>query len=85
MKDLGVAILGHRRKLLNAIAILQAEIGCPSAVRRASGDRQSRRGHRRAPPRHRNVLGPLRFDGALRTYGPGGPTRHHFGLSEMRR
>lgn len=27
LKDLGVAIVGHRRKLLNAIAILRAEAG----------------------------------------------------------
>ena len=42
-------------------------------------------GHRRAPPSHRDVLGPRRFDRTLSPHGPGGPTRGHFGLPEMRR
>lgn len=32
LKDLGVAIVGHRRKLLNAIAILLAEAGAPAPL-----------------------------------------------------
>ncbi len=31
MKDLGVAVVGHRRKLLNAIAALNAEAPAPDA------------------------------------------------------
>ena len=55
LKDLGVGIVGHRRKLLDAIAALRAEASAtppPHAVRR----RPYRQGHRRAPPGHRDVL-----------------------------
>src|SRR3989442_12047746 len=39
----------------------------------------------RAPASHGDVLGPGRFDGALRSHGPGGFARGHFDLSEVRR
>ena len=81
LKDIGVS-LGHRRKMLAAIAELA---GAAPGTAAACADRAEAPRHRRAPPSHRDVLGPRRFDGALRAHGPGGPARGHFGLSEMRR
>ena len=81
LKELGVS-LGHRRKMLRAIAELAgaAPTSPQPAVDRAKDPR-----HRRAPPSHGDVLGPGRLNGAFRAHGPRGPARGHFGLSEVRR
>ena len=46
LKELGVAVLGHRRKMLTAIA----EIAGSSATARETDDQPMRLEHRRAPP-----------------------------------
>ena len=81
LKEIGVS-LGHRRKMLAAIAELVGTISSPEAGRR-SGAEAAR--HRRAPSGHGDVLGPCRFDRTLGADGPGRPARGHFRLSEMRR
>ena len=68
LKELGVAALGHRRKLLDAIAALRTDAGvkAPSVEPpdpEAAGDR-------RAPSGHSDVLGLRRFDGAIGSNGP---------------
>lgn len=83
LKDLGVAIVGHRRKLLNAIATLRAKAGAPALLSDAPLAHDKAAEHT-AERRHLTVMF-CRFDGTLCTYGPGGPTRDHFGLSEVRR
>ena len=71
LKDLGVGIVGHRRKLLDAIAALRADASAKAPTAEAPPDTpQVRSRHRRAPPSHGDVLGPCRFDGALRPHGP---------------
>src|SRR6476620_1019773 len=72
LKDLGVVIVGHRRMLLDAIALLRAE------GRSSPYTPYARSRHRRASPSHRDVLGPCRLDGPLRPHGPGRPSRGHF-------
>ena len=52
LKDIGVAIVGHRRKLLDAIAALRADANAKAAL--SEPTRFSR--HRRAPPPHSHVL-----------------------------
>ena len=58
LKELGVASLGHRRKLLDAIAALRGDASASAAATRrtCSSDAPSS-GHRRAPPSHGDVLG----------------------------
>ncbi len=82
LKDLGVSIVGHRRKLLDAIAGLRAEKSAkpptltPSSLPRSTagaGCSSTRGKYCRAPPSHRAVLGPCRLHGAFGSYGPGGP------------
>ena len=80
-KELGVP-LGHRRKMLRAIA----ELSCVAPTSpQACVDRAEAPRHCRTPPSHSDVLGPCRLDGALGPHGPGRPPRGHFGLSEVRR
>ena len=69
LKDIGV-LLGHRRKLLRAIAELtgRGERFPKAAVRDCTVRRATRRC--RAPPSHCAVLGPRRLDGALCAHGP---------------
>ena len=74
LKELGVSALGHRRKLLDAIAALRTDtdgkapsaeaVTTPSAPSVAPEDR------RRAPAGDGDVLGPRRLDSALRAHGP---------------
>jgi hypothetical protein len=65
LKELGVATVGHRRRLLAAIAGLQGDVALES---RLSGqvDRQLSAVDisRRTPPTHRDVLRLGGFDGA---------------------
>ena len=68
-RDWGV-LLGHRRKLLRAIAELndgreRSAEGRPSGCRTRCAAR-----YRRAPSSHGDVLGPCRLDGALGAHGP---------------
>ena len=86
LKDLGVGLVGDRRKLLNAIAALRGEAataaplsGTPLEADKAAKDTAERR--------QVTVMfsDPCRFDGALCPHGPRGPARGHFGLSEVRR
>ena len=74
LKDLGV-LLGHRRKMLAAIADPVCALQAPPqpALDRAEAPR-----HCRATTSHGAVLGPRWFDCAGRSYGPGGPSRGHF-------
>ena len=69
LEKLGV-LLGHRRKMLRAIADLE---GIEMPLRSAPQPRTATpraAGHCRAPPSHGHVLGPRRFDGTLRPHGP---------------
>ena len=46
LKDLGVSIVGHRRKLLDAIAVLPSDtsaVECPAEVRRVSAASRAER------------------------------------------
>ena len=78
LKEMGIASLGHRRRLLEAIAALRIEsvpAGDPVRFSSAPADRpdaEPRRGYRRTPPAHRDVLRPGRFDGAQREARPRG-------------
>jgi hypothetical protein len=81
LKELGVGSVGHRRKLIDAIAGLHAETSAPTPLSDAPVAATTDSAERR----HRDVLGPCRFDGALDPSRPGGPARGHFGLSQVRR
>ena len=62
LKDLGVALVGHRRRILTAIA----ELSAPARYPRGCGHRAPAACHPadgRAPPAHRPVLRPRRIDG----------------------
>ena len=80
LKDLGV-LLGDRRRILRAIAELARNDLRHAPARRYAQVEAA--GGSRASPSHGDVRGPGRFDSTLRLYGPGGPARGHFGLSEM--
>ena len=74
LKELGVAALGHRRKLLDAIAALRTDASgmAPSAdvtTTSATPERLTRR-PRRTPPSHGDVLGPCGLYGPLGPHGP---------------
>ena len=57
LKDLGVAIVGHRRKILSAIAELPGAVPSAGPVAPpACGAATGARGRRRTPPAHRDVL-----------------------------
>ena len=68
--------LGHRKRLLKAIANLRARVDLagPSSPARLRAAQDSPwpapETRRRAPPSHGDVLGPRRFDGALGAHGP---------------
>ena len=82
LKELGVS-LGHRRKMLRAIAELSGvalDVAAACVDDRAEAPR-----HRRAPPSHSDVLRPCGLNGALGPHGPRGFARGHFGLPEVRR
>src|SRR5262249_17777372 len=84
LKDLGVGLVGHRRKLLDAIAALRAETSAPTRLSDASpaSDKAARD---TAERRQVTVMFSDLVDGALCPHGPRGPARDHFGLSDMRR
>ena len=73
LKELGVTSLGHRRKLLDAIAALRSDASgkAPSvdAATAPSAPSASRR-PRRAPPSHGDVLRLGRLNGAVGPHGP---------------
>ena len=66
LKDIGVTQVGHRRKLLDAIAALgdPAPAATPSAVDPIKPGRYGGSLGWRTPPAHRDVLRPGGFDGA---------------------
>ena len=74
LKELGVASIGHRVKLLDAIAALRSDASgkTPSvdAATTSSAPSVSSRRPRRAPPSHGDVLGPCRLNGTLGPHGP---------------
>ena len=74
LKDLGVGIVGHRRKLLDAIAALRSDAGnkAPSAdaATTPSAPSSFSRRPRRAPPSHGDVLRLGRLNGAIGAHGP---------------
>jgi len=67
---LGVS-LGHRRKMLRAIREVAAS-PVPAVTERtvSAAPTSSPKGHRRAPPSHRDALGPCRLYSTLGAYGP---------------
>src|SRR5271170_2304824 len=75
LKDLGVGIVGHRRKILHAIAALRPDETAKGPSHSHSQNRNHSRGPRRTPPRNSDVLGPRWLDGTLGTHGPRGPSR----------
>jgi hypothetical protein len=57
LKDLGVAVVGHRRKIMSAIEALNAPSAAPSRSRAcAHGADSCPRRRSRAAPAHRHVL-----------------------------
>ena len=74
LKELGVTALGHRRKLLDAIAALRTDASGerPSADAATTSSPPSviSRRPRRAPPSHGDVLRPCGLNGALGAHGP---------------
>ena len=86
LKDMGIVAVGHRRKLLIAIAELQARPdGAPAAAAAAEPTRQraaetARQPARRTPPAHRPVRRPGRLDGARHAARSGRPSRGHHRL-----
>src|SRR5262249_15721468 len=82
LKELGVS-LGHRRKMLAAIAELAGSTGPSSlqpvvVIEPKPQDTAERR-------QVTVMFSASRFDGALNASGPGGPARGHCDLSEVRR
>ena len=69
LEKIGV-LLGHRRKMLAAIAELVGAVQAPPQPALTEFEAPK---HRRAPTRHRDVLGPRRFHGTLGAHGPRGP------------
>jgi hypothetical protein len=83
LEKIGVTSLGHRRKLLRAIADLHGvEKGTPTVAVVAGPTTAP---HCRAPSGHSAVLGPSRLYGTFRPHGPGRSARGYFGLSKMHR
>ena len=81
LKELGVS-LGHRLKILAAIRELSGPTPAASEppTLPSGAEVQS---HRRTASSHGDALGGCRFDSTFCAHGPGGPTRDHFGLSEV--
>ena len=89
LKELGVTAVGHRLKLLDAIAALRDDTSAkrPSSdltTARAAPSAPPRR-PRRTPPSHGDVLRLGGLNGPLGSHGPRRPARGHFGLPEVRR
>jgi hypothetical protein len=74
LKDLGVGIIGHRRKILDAIATLRIGEGAkaPPVVSKTGTIPENLAERRQVTG---DVLGLGRFDGALSPHGPGGLVR----------
>ena len=74
LKDLGVSIVGHRRKILDAIAALRndASAKAPSAdaATTSSCPKRTSRRPRRAPPSDGDVLRLGRLNGPIGAHGP---------------
>ena len=86
LEKIGVASLGHRRKLLRAIANLKASSRLhPRLPLRLPPCHTTSGGQRRAPASDGDVLGPRWLDRTLRSDGSGRPATAYLGLSEMRR
>ena len=81
LKDIGV-LLGHRRIMLAAIAEFAG--APPEAPKTDSAKEPEGPRHRRATASQRIVFRLGWFDRIGGSNGPGGPTRDHFGVSEMR-
>ena len=81
LKDIGVA-LGHRRKILAAIAEFAAATATEPKFFEPEPKPQEIAERRQVTV---DVLGPCRLDGPLRPHGPGRPPRGHFRVPEMRR
>ena len=88
LKELGVVSIGHRVKLLDAIAALRSD----ASGKTQSVDATTTSGARtypedRAERRQVTVMfsRPGRLDGPLSAHGPRRPARGYFGLSEVRR
>ena len=75
LEDLGVAIVGHRRKMLTTISELSAPPAAPA--HRAPAGRGSRVIRGGAPPAHCHVLRSGRFDRALGAPRSRGHARSH--------
>jgi hypothetical protein len=74
LKELGVAAVGHRLKLLDAIAALRSNTSgkAPSvdAATTSSNPKRPSRRPRRAAPSDGDVLGPCGLNGAVGSHGP---------------
>ena len=74
LKELGVASVGHRVKLLDAIAALRGDASgkAPSvdAATASKRPKRSSRRPRRAPPSNGDVLGLGRLNGPFGPHGP---------------
>jgi hypothetical protein len=89
LKELGVASLGHRVKLLDAIAALRNN----GSGKRPSVDAATTSSAPSVNPEDRaerrqvtgDVLRPCGLNGAVSAHGPRGPERSYFDLPEMRR
>ena len=79
LEKIGVTSLGHRRKLLRAIANLKGVEQITAATHHTASGR-----HCRAPASHGDVLGHCWLDRTLLSDGSGRPARAYFSLSEMR-
>jgi hypothetical protein len=77
LKDLGVSLVGHRRRLMDAIATLGSK---PADDRRFTSARRCR-----TPAAHVNVLRPCRLDRALIAARSRGSARGHRRVSPRRR
>jgi hypothetical protein len=74
LKDLGVSVVGHRRKLLDAIAALRTDAGAKAPSTNATttsiAPKTSPRRPRRAPSGDGDVFRLGRLNGTLGAHGP---------------
>ena len=72
LKELGVASIGHRVKLLDAIAALRNEGGskAPTVADHINFPKRASRRPRRASPSHGDVLRLGRLNGPVGAHGP---------------
>ena len=83
LKEIGIASLGHRKKLLEAIAGLNDSTGPAASLVRDACER-GETARRRAPPVDGDVRRPGRVDRAFRQARSRGHARDHPALSEHR-